>query len=63
MVPEKSFPIARSLLINHVKKEITQKKAYAAHGRTIVLEVPPEKEMHFEQTDAVSAAITGTVAR
>jgi RNA polymerase sigma-70 factor (ECF subfamily) len=51
------FIIARSLLINHLKKEATQKQAYAALGRTIVLEVPPEKEMQFEQTDAVSAAI------
>jgi DNA-directed RNA polymerase specialized sigma24 family protein len=52
------FIIARSLLINHLKKEATQKQAYAALGRTIVLEVPPEKEMQFEQTDAVSAAST-----
>jgi RNA polymerase sigma factor (sigma-70 family) len=51
------FIIAKSLLINHLKKEATQKKAYAAHGRTVVTEVQPAGDVQFEQTDAVSAAI------
>src|ERR1700755_76570 len=51
------FIIAKSLLINHLKKEATQKKAYAAHGRTIVTEVQPAGDGQFERTDAVSAAI------
>ena len=51
------FIIARSLLINHLKKEVTQKKAYAAHGRTIVTEVLPAGDVQFEQADAVNAAI------
>jgi len=51
------FIIAKSLLINHLKKEATQKKAYAAHGRTVVTEVQPAGDVQFERTDAVSAAI------
>lgn len=51
------FIIAKSLLINHLKKEATQKKAYAAHGRTIATEVEPAGDVRFEQADAVSAAI------
>ncbi len=51
------FIIARGLLINHLKKEATQKKAYAAHGRTVVTEVLPAGGVQFERTDAVSAAI------
>jgi hypothetical protein len=33
------FIIARSLLINHLKKEATQKKAKAAHGLSLITEV------------------------
>ena len=51
------FIIARSLLINHIKKEISQKKAYAAHGRTVIMEVSPTTDSPSDRADEVNAAI------
>lgn len=51
------FIIARSLLINHIKKEATQKKLKAAHGKVLDMEVVPAGDAHFERVDAVNAAI------
>jgi RNA polymerase sigma factor (sigma-70 family) len=51
------FIIARSLLINHVKKEATQKKVLAAHGLLLFEEVQPAEKPDFERFDEVNAAI------
>src|ERR1700722_18751105 len=51
------FIIARSLLINHIKKETTQRKVKAAHGLTIVTQVQPEGDTVFERANEVNAAI------
>jgi len=51
------FIIARGLLINHIKKEATQKKLKAAHGKGLDMEVVPAGDAHFERVDAVNAAI------
>ena len=50
------FIIARSVLINHLRKEMTQKKALAAHGKSVITVVGAE-DVHFERADAVNAAI------
>lgn len=55
------FIIARSILINHIKKEATQKKAYAAHVRytmsAAVSGPVVSGDAQLERTDEVSAAI------
>ncbi|MBS1660589.1 MAG: sigma-70 family RNA polymerase sigma factor [Bacteroidetes bacterium] len=51
------FIIARSILINHIKKETTQKKAYAAHQRFSMTAVAPAGDIRLEQADEVNAAI------
>jgi RNA polymerase sigma-70 factor (ECF subfamily) len=50
------FIIARSILINHLRKEVTQKKAMAAHGKTVPT-VVSAGDVGFERADAVNAAI------
>lgn len=51
------FIISRSLLINHFKKEATQKKVKAVHGRSQPTQVEPEGETMFERANEVNAAI------
>ena len=51
------FIIARSLLINHIKKEATQRKVKATHSLTLVTQVQPEGETSFERANEVNAAI------
>ena len=51
------FIIARSLLINHLKKEATQRKVKTAHGLTFISEAEPAEDVHFERADEVNAAI------
>jgi RNA polymerase sigma factor (sigma-70 family) len=51
------FIIARGLLINHIKKEATQKKVKAVHGRSLVTQAEPEGETSFERENEVNAAI------
>jgi RNA polymerase sigma-70 factor (ECF subfamily) len=51
------FIIARSLLINHIKKEATQKKLKAANGKVLDMEAVPATDAQFERADAVNAAI------
>src|SRR5882757_10278310 len=52
------FIIARSLLINHIKKEITQKKLKAGHLQMREKEVlHPVTDHSFEVSDEVNAAI------
>jgi RNA polymerase sigma factor (sigma-70 family) len=51
------FIIARSLLINHVKKEATQQKLKAAAGRAFVEAVAPAGEEVSDRKSQVSAAI------
>jgi RNA polymerase sigma-70 factor (ECF subfamily) len=52
------FIIARSLLINHLKKESTQRRLRAVHGRSVEKEVlqPVEREL-FGKASEVNAAI------
>src|ERR1700761_7434696 len=51
------FIIARSLLINHIKKETAQRKALAGHGKTMTTAVVPASDVLFERVDEVKAAI------
>jgi RNA polymerase sigma-70 factor (ECF subfamily) len=51
------FIIARSLLINHIKKESAQKKALAGHGRAMFSEVTPAGDVLYERANEVKAAI------
>jgi RNA polymerase sigma-70 factor (ECF subfamily) len=50
------FIIARSILINHLRKEVTQKKAMAAHGQSVIT-VVGAADASFDKADAVNAAI------
>jgi len=51
------FIIARSLLINHCKKEATQKKLKAVHFRYREEEALPAEARLFERAEEVNAAI------
>jgi RNA polymerase sigma factor (sigma-70 family) len=51
------FIIARGLLINHIKKEATQKKVKAVHGLSLVTQAESEGETSFERANEVNAAI------
>src|ERR1700761_8743649 len=51
------FIIARSLLINHIKKEATQRKIKTAHQRSLPAAEQPASAMGFERSDEVNAAI------
>jgi RNA polymerase sigma factor (sigma-70 family) len=51
------FIIARSLLINHIKKEATQRKIRTAHQRSLPLEEQPAAGNLFERANEVNAAI------
>jgi RNA polymerase sigma factor (sigma-70 family) len=51
------FIIARSLLINHIKKEETQKKLRAAAGKDLVEVIAPLEEELTDRKLQVSAAI------
>ena len=51
------FIIARGLLINHLKKEATQKKLKADMGRVLPVESEPVNDVQLERADEVNAAI------
>lgn len=51
------FIIARSLLINHIKKEATQRKIKMEHQRSLPSEEQPAANVLFERADVVNAAI------
>lgn len=51
------FIIARTLLINHCKKEATQKKLRAVHSRYRGEATLPARDGLFERADEVNAAI------
>lgn len=51
------FIIARSLLINHLKKEATQRKIRLAHQRSLSGEEQPAVSVLFERANEVNAAI------
>ncbi len=51
------FIIARSLLINHIKKEATQRKIKTAHQQNLPLEEQPAAGILFERANEVNAAI------
>jgi len=51
------FIIARSLLINHLKKEATQRKIKTAHQRSLSLTEQPAAGALFERANEVNAAI------
>ena len=52
------FIIARSLLINHIKKESTQRRLMAIHGQSVEKEVlQPVESVLFEKANKVNAAI------
>lgn len=51
------FIIARSLLINHIKKEATQRKIRMAHQRSLSGEEQPAVSALFERANEVNAAI------
>ncbi len=51
------FIIARSLLINHIKKEASQRKALAGHSRSMTSEILPAGDVLFERASEVKAAI------
>ena len=53
------FIIARSLLINHIKKEATQKKLKMAAGKAFVEAIAPVGEELTDKKLQVSAAIEG----
>ena len=49
--------IARSLLINHIKKETTRRKLKLVHDQTLEEKIQPSPAIHFEVSSEVSAAI------
>jgi RNA polymerase sigma-70 factor (ECF subfamily) len=51
------FIIARGLLINHLKKEATQKKLKADAGRQLPVQTEPAGDIVLERADEVNAAI------
>jgi RNA polymerase sigma factor (sigma-70 family) len=51
------FIIARSILINHIKKEATQRKIITAHQRSHSDEEQPAASIRFERANEVNAAI------
>jgi len=51
------FIIARGLLINHLKKEATQKKLKAEMGRDVPVESVPAGDVLMERASEVNAAI------
>ena len=51
------FIIARGLLINHIKKEATQRKIKTAHQRSLPVEEQPAASVLFERANEVNAAI------
>lgn len=51
------FIIARGLLINHLKKEATQKKLKAEMGRDVPVESVPAGDVLLERASEVNAAI------
>jgi RNA polymerase sigma-70 factor (ECF subfamily) len=51
------FIIARGLLINHLKKEATQKKLKADAGRQLPVQTEPAGDIMLERADEVNAAI------
>ena len=53
------FIIARSLLINHIKKEATQRKMKVAHERSIPNGEQPAASVQFERSNEINAAIEG----
>lgn len=53
------FIIARGLLINHLKKEATQKRLKANVGRQMPAEAEPGSDVLLERANEVSAAIQG----
>ena len=53
------FIIARGLLINHLKKEATQRKLKANVGRLTPERTEPASDVHLERANAVNAAIQG----
>lgn len=51
------FIIARSVLINHIKKEATQRKIRTVHQRSLPVEEQSAANVRFERTNEVNAAI------
>src|ERR1700744_1487920 len=51
------FIIARSLLINHIKKEATQRKLKVVHTQSFTTEAIPATDRVFERANEVNAAI------
>ena len=52
------FIIARSLLINHIRKESVQTKLKAVHGQALIREeAQPAGDVQFERASEVNAAI------
>lgn len=51
------FIIARSVLINHIKKEVTQRKIKTAHQRSLPTEEQPAAGVKLERTSEINAAI------
>ena len=51
------FIIARGLLINHIKKEATQKKLKADAGRQMTVASEPASDVLLERANEVNAAI------
>jgi len=51
------FIIARSLLINHIKKEATQRRLRVAAGKAFEGEAVPARDTFFERASEVNAAI------
>lgn len=51
------FIIARSLLINHIKKEATQRKIKTEQIRNAPTEAQPAEGLSYERNNAVNAAI------
>ena len=51
------FIIARSILINHLKKEATQRKNTTAHQRLQPAEAQPAASIRFESANELNAAI------
>ncbi len=51
------FIIARSILINHIKREATQRKIITAHQRSLQVAEQPATNVQFERANEVKAAI------
>ena len=51
------YIIARGLLINHLKKEATQRKLKLVHGRSLETEISPVADGLSERASEVNAAI------